>query len=47
MPTTPAILIEVGFGSNPVEGHKLATNAYRGKLAGAIADAIAAFLHVD
>ena len=47
MPTTPAILIEVGFGSNPVEGRKLATDAYRGKLAGAIADAIAAFLHVD
>ncbi len=47
LPTTPAILIEVGFGSNPVEGRKLASDAYRGKLASAIADAIAAFLHVD
>lgn len=44
---TPAILIEVGFGSHPVEGRKLATDAYRDRLATAIADAIGEFLHVD
>lgn len=44
---TPAILIEIGFGSNPVEGRKLATDAYRNRLADGIADAVATFLHAD
>ncbi|GGK89514.1 N-acetylmuramoyl-L-alanine amidase [Deinococcus radiotolerans] len=44
-PTTPAILIEVGFGSSPVEGPKLATPAYREVLAQAIARAILDFLN--
>lgn len=46
-PTTPAILTEIGFGSNPQEGRNLADDAYRDKIARAIADAIASFLHVD
>lgn len=44
-PTTAAILIEVGFGSHPVEGPKLALPAYRDRLANTIADSIAEFLH--
>ncbi|WP_420595734.1 N-acetylmuramoyl-L-alanine amidase [Deinococcus sp.] len=44
-PTTPAILTEIGFGSSPNEGPKLALAAYRDRIAGAIADAIAAYLH--
>ncbi|WP_245557558.1 N-acetylmuramoyl-L-alanine amidase family protein [Deinococcus peraridilitoris] len=44
---TPAILIEVGFGSHPVEGRKLATEAYRDRLAAAVADALIEFLHAD
>ncbi len=44
-PTTPAILVEVGFGTHPVEGRKLATPAYREKLAQALARAILDFLH--
>ncbi|ADV67329.1 cell wall hydrolase/autolysin [Deinococcus maricopensis DSM 21211] len=45
-PTTPAILIEIGFGSHPVEGAKLAQGAYRDRLADAIADGICDFLNV-
>ena len=45
-PTTPAILTEIGFGSSPTEGPKLASPAYRDRIAGAIAEAIAAYLHV-
>ena len=44
-PTTPAILTEIGFGSSPNEGPKLALPAYRDRIARAIADAIAAYLH--
>lgn len=44
-PTTAAILVEVGFGSSPVEGPKLAMASYRDRLAGSIADSIASFLH--
>ena len=44
---TPAILIELGFGTHPVEGPKLGTDAYQERLAEAIANAIAEFLHVD
>ena len=44
-PTTPAILTEIGFGSNPGEGRKLASDAYRDRVAQAIAGAIADFLH--
>ncbi|WP_245900758.1 N-acetylmuramoyl-L-alanine amidase family protein [Deinococcus yavapaiensis] len=42
---TPAILIELGFGSHPVEGRKLGDSTYRDTLATAIANAIAEFLH--
>ncbi|GMA17049.1 N-acetylmuramoyl-L-alanine amidase [Deinococcus metallilatus] len=44
-PTTPAILIEIGFGSSPVEGPKLAQPAYRDRVAQAIARAILEFLN--
>ncbi|GGR64105.1 N-acetylmuramoyl-L-alanine amidase [Deinococcus seoulensis] len=44
-PTTPAILVEVGFGSHPVEGPKLASAAYREQLAQALARAILDFLN--
>lgn len=44
-PTTPAILIEIGFGSNPVEGPRLAQPAYRDRIAQAIARAILDFLN--
>ncbi|MFC4426088.1 N-acetylmuramoyl-L-alanine amidase family protein [Deinococcus navajonensis] len=44
-PTTPAILVEVGFGSSPVEGPRLAQAAYRERLAQALARAILDFLN--
>lgn len=44
-PTTPAILIEIGFGSSPVEGPRLAQPAYRDRVAQAIARAILEFLN--
>lgn len=44
-PTTPAILIEIGFGSSPVEGPRLAQPAYRDRVATAIARAILEFLN--
>ena len=40
----PAILIETGFVSNPVEGQKLATSAYQHKIAAAIAQGVDKFL---
>ena len=40
----PAILIETGFVSNPVEGRKLATTAYQYKIATAIAQGVDRFL---
>lgn len=40
----PAILIEAGFVSNPVEGRKLTTAAYQQKIAAAIAQGIDKFL---
>ena len=40
----PAILIETGFVSNPVEGRKLATSAYQCKIATAIAQGVDKFL---
>ena len=40
----PAILIETGFVSNPVEGQKLATSAYQYKVATAIAQGVDQFL---
>jgi len=42
--TVPAILIEVGFMSNPTEGQKLATSVYQDKVAIAIAEGIDQFL---
>lgn len=46
-PTTPAILTEIGFGSNPGEGARLATAAYREKIAQGLARAILDFLHTQ
>ena len=40
----PAILIETGFLTNPVEGRKLATSAYQYKIATAIAQGVDGFL---
>ena len=40
----PAILIETGFVSNPVEGRKLSTTAYQYKIATAIAEGVDRFL---
>ena len=40
----PAILIETGFVSNPVEGQKLTTTAYQYKIATAIAQGVDRFL---
>ena len=40
----PAILIETGFVSNPVERRKLATSAYQDKIATAIAQGVDKFL---
>ena len=40
----PAILIETGFVSNPVEGRKLSTTAYQYKIATAIAQGVDRFL---
>ena len=40
----PAILIETGFVSNSIEGHKLTTRAYQHKIATAIAQGIEMFL---
>ncbi|GGJ30415.1 N-acetylmuramoyl-L-alanine amidase family protein [Deinococcus roseus] len=43
---TPAILVEIGFGTHPVEGRKLDNPAYRQQLADSIASGIFNFLHV-
>jgi len=45
-PTVPAILTEVGFGSSPSEGPRLAQAGYRDRVAGALSDGILAFLRV-
>lgn len=41
----PAILVELGFVSNPEEGRDLASSSYQGKLAQALADGLLEFLH--
>lgn len=46
-PTTPAILTEIGFGSSPSEGPRLATAAYREKIAQGLARAILDFLNTQ
>ncbi|GGQ94721.1 N-acetylmuramoyl-L-alanine amidase [Deinococcus ruber] len=46
-PTVPAILTEIGFGSSPDEGPKLAQAGYRDRVAGAIATGILKFLKVN
>ncbi|GEM47948.1 N-acetylmuramoyl-L-alanine amidase family protein [Deinococcus cellulosilyticus] len=43
---TPAILVEIGFGSHPVEGRKLDNPSYRQQVAESIASGIFNFLHV-
>ncbi|MEM6429185.1 MAG: N-acetylmuramoyl-L-alanine amidase [Deinococcota bacterium] len=43
----PAVLVEVGFVSNPEEGRKLARDDYRDRLARGIADGIVAFFEQD
>lgn len=45
-PTTPAILTEIGFGSSPSEGPKLASADYRQRIAEGISQAILDFLNV-
>jgi N-acetylmuramoyl-L-alanine amidase len=45
-PTVPAILTEIGFGSSPSEGPKLAQAGYRDTVAQAIAGGIMKFLKV-
>jgi len=42
----PAILVEAGFMSHPVEGQKIFTSAYRRQLARAIVDGIMAYKRV-
>ncbi|WP_369409146.1 N-acetylmuramoyl-L-alanine amidase family protein [Deinococcus arboris] len=44
-PTTPAILVELGFASSPSEGPRLAQPAYRERIAQALARAILDFLN--
>ncbi len=44
-PTTPAILTEIGFGSSPAEGPRLASPTYREKIAQGLARAILDFLN--
>lgn len=43
---TPAILVEIGFGTHPVEGRKLGNPAYRQQIAESIAFGVMNFLHV-
>lgn len=40
----PAVLVEVGFISNPTEGRKLETNAYQRQLAAAIAEGVEQYI---
>jgi N-acetylmuramoyl-L-alanine amidase len=40
----PAILVEVGFLTSPVEGPKLADKAYQARIADSLVDGIAAYL---
>lgn len=40
----PAVLVELGFVSNPEEGRKLASDAYQSQLAHALADGVLEFL---
>jgi N-acetylmuramoyl-L-alanine amidase len=42
----PAVLIEAGFLSHPVEGRKIASSSYRRQLASAIVDGLAAYKSV-
>ncbi|WP_261664280.1 N-acetylmuramoyl-L-alanine amidase [Deinococcus sp. Marseille-Q6407] len=44
-PTTPAILTELGFGSSPAEGPRLASAEYRQRQADALARAVLRFLN--
>jgi N-acetylmuramoyl-L-alanine amidase len=39
----PAVLIEAGFLSHPIEGRNILDSGYRRQLAGAIVDGLAAY----
>jgi len=43
---TPAVLVEAGFLSNPVEGRKICSPAYRRQLAAAIVDGLEAYKRI-
>lgn len=43
----PAVLVEVGFIDHPIEGRELATPEVQERIAGALADGVLEFLHVD
>ena len=43
-PRIPAVLVEIGFATHPVEGRNLGTQAYKQKVAAGIARGILAFL---
>lgn len=44
--TSPAVLVEAGFLSNPVEGRKICSAAYRRQLAAAIVDGLEAYKRI-
>jgi N-acetylmuramoyl-L-alanine amidase len=43
----PAILVEIGFANNPVEGKKLNTTAYRQAIAQGLTDGVLKFLGIE
>ena len=46
-PSTLAVLLELGFGSHPVEGPKLTQPAYQRLMAHALAQVLLDFLHLE
>ena len=45
--SVPAVIVELGYVTNPEEGARLATEAYQDTLAEAISRAVLTFLRVD
>jgi N-acetylmuramoyl-L-alanine amidase len=41
--SVPAVLVETGFLTNPVEGRRLRSPAYQARVARGLADGVAAF----